>query len=150
VYRHWPAPERLLLDVMARAEMPFFRDPQPPIRPWLFRQLRQLADELALPTVRATTLTLMQGALWDTTIATQRDSFLNTLGRQLETALAIAERDGEIKQRPDADQLPALLIGPLVYRTAMETTTVSDAMLTAILDSVLPNAALDGRPSADQ
>ena len=40
--------------VMARAEMPFFRDPQPPIRPWLFRQLRQLADELALPTVRAT------------------------------------------------------------------------------------------------
>ena len=74
----------------------------------------------------------MQGALWDTTIDAQRDSFLDTLSRQLETALAIAERDGEIKQRPLDDELRALMLGPLVYRTAMESTTVSDAMLTAI------------------
>ena len=51
-YRHWPRPEQLLLDAMASVELPFFREPTPPVRPWLRQQLRQLADELALPKVK--------------------------------------------------------------------------------------------------
>lgn len=49
VYRHWPRPDQLLSDAMAGVEMPFFLDPTTPVRPWLVRQLRALADQMALP-----------------------------------------------------------------------------------------------------
>jgi AcrR family transcriptional regulator len=49
VYRHWPRPEQLMLDTMAGVELPFFRDPVTPVRPWLWGQLRTFADEIALP-----------------------------------------------------------------------------------------------------
>src|SRR5436853_514718 len=45
VYRHWPRPEQLLLDVMAGVDLPFFREPTVPVRPWLAKQLHRLADE---------------------------------------------------------------------------------------------------------
>src|SRR6478672_11373927 len=57
VYRHWPRPEQLLLDVMAGVDLPFFREPAAPVRPWLAKQLRRLADELTLPNVSAAAAT---------------------------------------------------------------------------------------------
>src|SRR6266516_2315495 len=53
VYRHWAAPEDLLRDVLYTAELPLFATPALPLRPWLHAELRQLADELALPAVDA-------------------------------------------------------------------------------------------------
>src|SRR5262245_20404972 len=53
VYRHWPQPEQLLLDVMSGADLPHFKNPQAPVRRWLHRELRQMADELAAPAVAA-------------------------------------------------------------------------------------------------
>jgi hypothetical protein len=41
VYRHWPGPDQLLLDAMAQVDLPFFREPVSPVRPWLRRELSQ-------------------------------------------------------------------------------------------------------------
>src|SRR2546430_13095536 len=59
VYRHWAAPEDLLRDVLYTAELPFFATPALPLRPWLHAELRQLADELALPAVASLAIALM-------------------------------------------------------------------------------------------
>src|SRR5262249_37522062 len=41
------------------AELPFFAAPALPLRPWLHAELRQLADELALPAVASLAIALM-------------------------------------------------------------------------------------------
>src|SRR5258708_38697723 len=60
VYRHWAAPQDLLRDVLYTAELPFFAAPALPLRPWLHAELRQLADELALPAVASLAIALME------------------------------------------------------------------------------------------
>src|SRR5258707_9965754 len=60
VYRHWAAPQDLLRDVLYPAELPFFATPALPLRPWLHAELRQLADELALPAVASLAIALME------------------------------------------------------------------------------------------
>src|ERR1700751_6201975 len=60
VYRHWAAPEDLLRDVLFSAELPFFATPALPLRSWLHSELRQLADELALPAVASLAIALME------------------------------------------------------------------------------------------
>src|SRR5213082_592514 len=52
VYRHWAAPQDLLRDVLSTAALP--------LRPWLHAELRQLADELALPAVASHAIALME------------------------------------------------------------------------------------------
>src|SRR5256885_7083558 len=60
VYRQWGAPQDLLRDVLYTAELPFFATPALPLRPWLHAELRQLADELALPAVASLAMALME------------------------------------------------------------------------------------------
>jgi AcrR family transcriptional regulator len=136
-YRHWPRPEQLLLDVMARVELPFFREPAVPVRPWLRRQLRLLADELALPEVIAVACTLM-GAARDPQIAARRDQFLATVTDRVRAALALAAADGELDPGVDPQDAAAVLIGPLLYRTALQADTVSDHLIDRCIDSVGP------------
>lgn len=136
VYRHWSRSEQLLLDVMAGADMPFFREPETPIRPWLHRELRQLADELALPEVTAVALTLMQGALWDQQILLQRDQFMRTINDRIEAALALALTNREIDTPIEPVDVSAMLIGPILYRTTMQADAVSDDLLDRLIDSI--------------
>src|SRR6266568_373251 len=109
VYRHWAAPEDLLRDVLFSAELPFFATPALPLRPWLHAELRQLADELALPAVAS-----------------------------LAIAFALAVDAGELDTAPDAALAAAHLIGPLVYRTTLQAAPVPDRLLTAVIDAVAP------------
>jgi AcrR family transcriptional regulator len=136
VYRHWARAELLLIDVMAGADMPFFRDPVAPVRPWLRHQLRLLAADLAQPEVRAVALTLLQGALWDPHIARQRDHFVATVDNRLAAALELAVRTGEATGRPDPGEAAALLAGSVLYRTAMQDGTVSDEFIARLVDSL--------------
>lgn len=137
VYRHWPRIESLLLEVMAAAELPFFGDPSLPLRGWLRSRLRELADELALPEVQATTLTLMQGAVWDRDIAARRDLLVGAVTEHLATAFTLAHHAGELPHPPDAADAAARLVGPLLYRTALQAGTVSPAMIEVLVDQIL-------------
>ena len=137
VYRHWPRPEQLLLDVMTGADLPFFTDPTPPIRAWLRRELRNLADQLALAEVAAVALTLMHGAIWDTAIAKERNRFVATINRRLTHALTLATETAEFQALPGSPGAEAaLIIGPIVYRTALEGAPVPDHLLEQLLDSI--------------
>ena len=137
VYRHWSRPEQLLTDAMAGVRLPFFRAPTSPVRPWLARQLRVLADELALPDVLAVTTSLLHGAVWQPAITERRDRLAAAIGDRLRDALARAADSGELRPAGDLDDAAALLIGPLLYRAALEPRRpVSDALIEGLLDAV--------------
>lgn len=136
VYRHWPRPEQLLLDVMSGADLPLFKNPETPVRPWLHRQLRQMADELAVPAVAAVALTLHQSAIWDPQIAHQRDESIKTITERIHTAVRSAAANGEIETDLAPADLSAMLIGPIVYRTTMQMGVVSDDFIDRLIDSV--------------
>lgn len=129
VYRHWPRPDQLLLDVMAEAGLPFFREPRTPVRAWFRGQVRDLADELAMPEVAAVALTLMQEAVWDEQVADRRDRFVGTLTHRIGAALTLAVEAGELDPAPDPDDVAAMLVGPVLYRTALQGRAVDDAFL---------------------
>jgi AcrR family transcriptional regulator len=137
VYRHWPRAEQLLLDVMATAGLPFFREPRTPIRPWFREQMRALADELALPEVAAVALTLMQGAVWDQQIAAQRDQFIRTLTERIAAALQLAADAGEVDAALNPQDVAAMLVGPVLYRTALQGGTAGDEFLDRLVTRAL-------------
>jgi AcrR family transcriptional regulator len=136
VYRHWPAPERLLLDAMVSVDVPFFREPVTPVRPWLSRELRKFADEQAMPGVIAVTWTLLHGAARDPEIAKRRDILLAVGTERLGAALTLAIDSGELHTTLDLYDATTLLLGPSVYRTTFQAGTVSDELIDRILDSV--------------
>ena len=136
VYRHWPRSEQLLLDVMAGADLPYFKDPAAPVRPWLHRQLRLMADELAMPAVAAVSLTLAQSAIWDPEIARRHDESLNTINERIDAAVRVAVAAGELESDAGPSDLSALLVGPIVYRTTTQRGVVSDDLIDRLLDSV--------------
>lgn len=136
VYRHWPRPEQLLLEVMGGADLPLFKDPETPVRLWLHRQLRQMADELAVPAVAAIALTLHQSAFWDPQIAHQRDESVKTITERISAAVRSAAASGEVETDVGPAELSAMLVGPIVYRTTMQTGTVSDGFIDRLIDSV--------------
>ncbi|MEY9835830.1 TetR/AcrR family transcriptional regulator [Streptacidiphilus sp. EB103A] len=136
VYRHWPDAEQLLLETLNGVAMPFFRDPATPVRPWLHGQLRTLADEMALPAVAAVAVTLMQGALWEPHMAGRRDTLVATLAEQLSRALESARSTGELDSACDALDAAALLVGPILFRTTMQSGKVSTALIDHLIDSL--------------
>ena len=137
VYRHWARTEQLLLDAMAGSDLPYFKDPPTPVRPWLFRQLRGMADELAHPEAVAVTVTLMHGAFGDAQLARQRDGSTAALVERIGTALDLAVATGEVRERPVPADAAARLIGPLVWRATMQIgVPVTDDFLDRLLDGV--------------
>jgi len=136
VYRHWPRSEQLLLDAMGGIDMPLFKNPESPVRPWLHRQLRQMADELAVPTVAAFSLTLAQSALSDPEIAHRQNESLKTIAERIYAAVRSAVARGELETDADSSDLAAMLIGPIIFRTTMQRDIVSDALIHRLIDRV--------------
>ena len=134
VYRHWAAPEDLLRDVLFSAELPFFAIPALPLRSWLRAELRQLADELALPAVASLAIALMEqtrpGA------GTRPHRHITVITERLAAAFALAVDAGELDTAPDAERAAAHLIGPLVYRTTLQAAQVPDQLLTDVIEAV--------------
>jgi AcrR family transcriptional regulator len=136
VYRHWPRPDQLLLDAMGGAELPLFLDPVAPVRPWLCRELRRMADELASPAVAAVALTLAQSALDDPEMARRHDESLRTITERLHAALRTAVDGGELESDVEPADLTALLAGPIVHRTAIQRGEVSDTLIARMVDGI--------------
>jgi AcrR family transcriptional regulator len=134
-YRHWPRPDQLLLDTMALVDIPFFREPAAPVRPWLRQQLRVAADEMALPQVAAVALAMMQGSAGSLPV-TVRDRFVATVTGRIHVALTLAVAGGELDAEVDARDAVALLLGPILQRTCMQAGTVSDDLIDRLIDSV--------------
>ncbi|WP_240521867.1 TetR/AcrR family transcriptional regulator [Amycolatopsis vastitatis] len=136
VYRHWPRADQLLLEAMGGAELPLFRDPELPVRPWLCRQLRRMADELAIPAVAAVSLTLAQSALSDAEFAHRQDESVRTITERIHAAVRMAVAAGELEADVEPSDLAAMLVGPIVYRAAMQRGPASDGFVGRLVDSV--------------
>jgi len=134
-YRHWAAPEDLLRDVLLSAELPFFAAPALPLRPWLRAELRQLADELALPAVASLAIALMEQTRSGGAGA-RPHRHINVITERLAAAFALAVDAGELDTAPDAALAAAHLIGPLVYRTTLQAAAVPDRLLAEVIDGV--------------
>jgi AcrR family transcriptional regulator len=135
VYRHWPRADELLLDAMALVDLPFFREPVTPVRPWLRGELRILADEMALPQIAAVALGMMQGSARSLP-AEVRERFTATATGRIRAALALAAAEGELDAAADPQDALALLVGPILQRTCMQAGTVSDDLIDRLLDSI--------------
>ncbi|MQY21457.1 hypothetical protein NRB20_45680 [Nocardia sp. RB20] len=135
-YRHWPQPDQLLLDAMGGADLPLFKDPSAPIRTWLHRQLRQMADELEVRAVAAMALTLAHSALWDPAIAHRQAESVRTIIERILVATRSAVASGELETEISAVDVAAMLVGPIVYRTTMQQGTVADDLIDRLLDSI--------------
>ncbi|MFD3451989.1 TetR/AcrR family transcriptional regulator [Streptomyces sp. NPDC058691] len=136
VYRHWAQPGHLLHDAMTGIEMPFFHEPETPVRPWLRSHLQRLADALTTPQIAGVLLTLMQGALRDPAIAVQRDECYEDISGKLRTALALAVANREIELSADPHDLSTLLVGPILYHTTMQARAVSPQLIEQLIDSL--------------
>src|SRR5260370_36726323 len=137
VYRHWAAPQDLLRDVLYTAELPFFATPALPLRPWLHAELRQLADELALPAVASLAMALMEQTRSGGAGARPHRHITTITGR-LAAAFALAVDAGELDKPPDAALAAAHLIGPLAYRTTLPATPVPDRLRPPAVDAGAP------------
>ena len=135
VYRHWAAPEDLLRDVLSSAELPFFATPALPLRSWLHAELRQLADELALPAVASLAIALMEQTRSGGAGASPH-RHVTAITERLAAAFALAVDAGELDKSPAADLAAAHLIGPLVYRTTLQAAAVPDRLLAEVIDGV--------------
>jgi AcrR family transcriptional regulator len=135
VYRHWPRTEQLLLDTMATVDIPFFREPVTPVRPWLRQQLRVAADEMALPQVAAVALAMMQGPAGSLPVVV-RDRFVATVTGRIDVALTLAAAGGELDAPVGPQDAVALLVGPILQRTCMQAGTVSDDLIDRLIDSI--------------
>src|SRR5258708_11684299 len=147
VYRHWAAPQDLLRDVLLSAGLPFFATPALPLRPWLHAELRQLADELALPPVASLAVALMEQTRPGGSARARPHRHITAITDRLAAAFALAADAGELDTAPDPDLAAAHLIGPLVYRTTLQAAPVPDSLLTAVIDSVAHWRAPDPPPS---
>jgi AcrR family transcriptional regulator len=134
-YRHWPRVDELLLDAMAQVDLPFFREPVTPVRPWLRRELRVAADEMALPPVAAVALAMMQGSAGGLP-AEVRDRFTATTTGRIRAAIVLAAAEGELDAPVDPQDAVALLVGPILQRTCMQGGTVTDGLIDRIIDSI--------------
>jgi len=133
VYRHWAAPEDLLRDVLFSAELPFFATPALPLRSWLHAELRELADELALPAVASLAIALMEQTRSGGAGASPH-RHITTITERLAAAFTLAVDAGELDTAPDPALAAAHLIGPLVYRTTLQAAPVPDRLLTELID----------------
>ena len=135
VYRHWAAPQDLLRDVLFSAELPFFATPALPLRSWLHAELRQLADELALPAVASLAIALMEQTRSGGAGASPH-RHVTAITERLAAAFALAVDAGELDTAPDAGLAAAYLIGPLIYRTTLQAAAVPDRLLAEVIDGV--------------
>jgi AcrR family transcriptional regulator len=134
VYRHWADPEDLLRDVLYTAKLPFFATPALPLRSWLHAELRQLADELALPAVASLTIALMEQTRSGGGASPHQH--VTAITERLAAAFALAVNAGELDTAPDAALAAAHLIGPLIYRTTLQAAAVPDSLLAGVIDGV--------------
>jgi AcrR family transcriptional regulator len=136
VYRHWADPEDLLRDVLYTAKLPFFATPALPLRSWLHAELRQLADELALPAVASLAIALMEQTRSAAGAGTGPHRHVTAITERLAAAFALAVDAGELDTAPDAALAAAHLIGPLIYRTTLQAAAVPDSLLAGVIDGI--------------
>jgi AcrR family transcriptional regulator len=136
VYRHWPRLDLLALDAMASVDLPFFREPCAPFRPWLQQQLHRFAEELMLPQVAAVAVRMMLSAAGEPNQPPE-NAMVATVHTRLDVALSMACTAGELDLAVDVPDAMALLLGPILHRVVVQDgVKVCDVLIERAIDGI--------------
>jgi len=137
IYRHWPSREALLLDACAQMGPQF----EVPDAGSFARDVRALAqrvvEQLLSGPYAAILLSLMDAAERNPDLAALLAAAQAKLVEAVRMVSARARGRGELRRAPDAADLAALIVGPLLYRRLFSHEPLSDAFLRVVVDNAV-------------
>ena len=137
IYRHWPQPVDLLMEALGQVNEPLLRKGDGPIRRWLSHELTHAATELQEPLATRVLVAVLGSAVGDNAFAAMRDGLLAKTEAPLVEAVDQALISGELHQKPDASELLAQLLGPLIFRIAIQRESANSAFIERVIDTAL-------------
>ncbi len=137
MYRHWPRHIDLIIEVLTVAEQPLLRAGDGPLRTWLRGELIRSADDLAQPAARLFLATVVATADHNPAVAKLRDDLLGRISTVLRGAFDQAAAAGETVPERDYDELLAEILGPLVFRVAIQRAAVDSGLVDRLVDAAL-------------
>jgi AcrR family transcriptional regulator len=142
IYRHWPSREALLLDACAQMG-PHFDVPDAGS---FSKDLRALAErvveQLLAGPYAAILLSLMDAAERNPDVASLLAGAQIKLVEAVRTVLTRAQARGELRRLPEASEVAALVVGPLLYRRLFSHESVSEGFFRLVIDSVVRTAGV--------
>src|SRR5262245_10460543 len=137
IYRHWPSREALLLDACAQMG-PHFDIPDEGSFSNDVRALAQrVFEQLLSGPYAAILLSLMDAAERNPDLAALLAAAQAKLVEAVRTVLTRARARGELRHLPDASNLAALIVGPLLYRRLFSREPLSEGFFRLIVESVV-------------
>ncbi len=79
---------------------------------------------------------MAQSAIWDAEIARRYDESVTTISDRIHAAVRSAVESGELTTDLNASDLAVVLVGPIVYRTAMQRGLVPDALIARLVTGI--------------
>jgi AcrR family transcriptional regulator len=141
IYRHWPSREALLLDACAQMG-PHFDIPDTGSFPRDLRALVQrLVEQLLSGPYAAILLSLMDAAERNPDLAALLAAAQAKLVEAVQTVLARARVRGELRRLPEASDVAALILGPLLYRRLFSHEALAEGFFKLVVDNVVRAAA---------
>ena len=140
IYRHWPSREALLLDACAQMG-PHFDIPDAGSFPNDLRALAQrVVEQLLAGPYAAILLSLMDAAERNPDLAALLAAAQSKVVEAVRTILARARVRGELRRLPEASDLAALIVGPLLYRRLFSHEPMSPGFFRLVIDNVVRTA----------
>jgi len=137
IYRHWPRPVDLVMEALTVIGQPVFRSREGPLRAWLAEELARFAADLAQPAATQFLATVIGAADQVQAVADLRDELLRRISAVLRSGLAQAEAQGETVRRLDPGELLAQLLGPVIFRVAIQQAAVDRDFTDRLVDAAL-------------
>ena len=137
IYRHWPRQVDLVTEALTVIDQPVFRSREGPLRAWLAGELTRFAADLSQPAARQFLATVIGAADQVQAVADLRDDLLRRISAVLRDGLAQAEASGELVKRLDPDELLARLLGPVIFRVAIQQAAVDRDSVDQVVDAAL-------------
>jgi AcrR family transcriptional regulator len=120
VYRHWPKTVDLVTEALAQADQPLLHLGAGPLRQWLHGELVRAAEQIAQP-VSSQFIAMMVGTVDQGPAARALRENLNRRTRLVvDQMLDQATANGELRSRPDTDELVATVLGAIMFRITIQ------------------------------
>jgi AcrR family transcriptional regulator len=137
VYRHWAQPADLLVEAVTSADLPFLEQAGGTLRERLRTDLRRLRDDMAAPIMATLLATIIERSQHDPATRAHRDRVTAKLVDNARAAIDTAIATGELRGRPDPDDLIAQTLGPLFFRRIVADRPADDSFIDRIIDDAL-------------
>ena len=137
LYRHWPTAADLLYDAMGEVDEPLFRRPTGPLKGWLRRELERVAVDIGQPNSVQFLAFLVSRSPMEPAAAAFRGNLIERSVAPLAAALNSAVESGELARSPDADDLLARLLGPLLFRVVHEGRRATNEFIDSVIEQAL-------------